>query len=432
MNLRYKYSVFYQRLGLKSKKNIRINMKQSIFTIFEDEAGKLKIDSRLIKEVVRYVARFVNKNDDTLQFLGSPLIGVYPFRYIKTDENEWFDDVLEMDDLTLQSNIREHFGAPGNDLDAGWKISSNVTNLSFVWLTHKIINSKLSGKEKKAGTMACIKMLQYKLISSLDFRFFPYPANSEIAAAVYSSLSKKYLLKKYGSWAAVIEARSEDILGDDGIHNNALKTMNVDHEIVYLINDTQGRHKDIYKRVTTLFYDFREQDERIQSLSATIELSGEVGVRDKQNNYGRYRSAAHDLASTPSSFLRDKALSAIGAIVHTAPPEVVKESLTWMASNYGAPRTGYIKEFVEKDIIHACEYIRKNELPLSDLATILVKLRGIHLASRQSDDIVLEIRDLGTKITDQSVKSKNPAVHASVRAAITLYLVLRVLAKDNL
>lgn len=408
-------------------------MKLTIFKIFEGEARHLKVDSKLIKEVVRYVARFVNKNDDTLQFLGSPLIGVYPFRYTKADENEWFDDVLEMDDLTLQSNIREHFSTPDNNLDASWKISSNVTNLSFVWLTHRILtSSKLRDREKEDGAMACIKMLQYKLISSLDYRFFPYPANSEVAAAVYASLTKKYLLKKHGSWAKVIEARAEDLLSDDSIHKGALNKMNDDHDIVYMINDTQGRHKDIYKRVTSLFYEFREQDSRIQSISATIELSGEMGVRDKQNNYGKYRSAAHDIASTPSSMLREKALSAITAIVHTAPPQAVKESLEWMASNYGAPRTGYIKEFVEKNITHACEYIRKNELPLSDLATILVKLRGIHLASRQSDDTVLEIRDLGTKITDQSVKSKNQAVHASVRAAITLYLVLRVLAKDNL
>ena len=407
-------------------------MKTSILRIFDAEANQLKIDSKLIKNISRYVARFVNKNDDNLQFLGSPLIGVYPFRYTKPDENEWFDDVLEMDDLTLQSNIKEHFGAGDNNLDANWKISSNVTNLSFVWLTHKILKSKLKDKEKEAGTMACIKMLQYKLISSLDYRFFPYPANSEVAAAVYASLTKKYLLKKYGSWAKVIEARAEDLLGDDSIHKSALNKMDDDHDIVYMINDTQGRHKDIYKRVTSLFYEFREQDSRIQSISATIELSGEMGVRDKQNNYGKYRTAAHDLASTPSSLLREKALAAISSIVHTAPPQAVKESLEWMASNYGAPRTSYIKEFVELNITHACEFIRKNELPLSDLANILVKLRGIHLASRQSDETVLQIRELGAKITDQSVKSKNDAVHASVRAAITLYLVLRVLAKDNL
>lgn len=408
-------------------------MAQSIFNIFEAEAKHLRIDGRFVKEVSRYVARFVNKNDDTLHFLGSPLVGVYPFRYTKPDENEWFDDVLEMDDLTLQSSIREWFSAPDNDLDAGWKISSNVTNLSFVWLCHRILNDKkLSKRDIETGSMACMVMLQYKLISSLDYRFFPYPANSEVASAVYSSLSKKYLLKKHGSWAKVIESRAEDILSDDSIHIETIRTMKKDHPIVYLINDTQGRHKDIYKRVTSLFYEFREMDTRIQSLSATIELSGEVGVRDKQNNYAKFRTSAHDIASTPSSMIREKALSAIASVVHTAPPQAVKDSLEWMSSNYGAPRCGYIKEFVEKDITHACEFIRKNELPLHDLATILVKLRGIHLASRQSDDIVLEIRDLGAKITDQSVKSKNTAVHASVRAAITLYLVLRVLAKDNL
>tara|TARA_Y100001960_G_scaffold330138_1_gene423352 strand:- start:116 stop:1339 length:1224 start_codon:yes stop_codon:yes gene_type:complete len=407
-------------------------MKLTILKIFDAEAGHLKIDSRLIKDITRYVASFVNKNDDTLQFLGSPLVGVYPFRYAKTDENEWFDDVLEMDDLTLQSNIREHFGDSDNNLSATWKISSNVTNLSFVWLAHRIRNSNLKDREKTEGEMACMKMLQYKLISSLDSHFFRYPANSEVASAVYASLSKKYLLKKYGSWAKVIEARSEDLLGDDSIHKRAIDKMDDDEDIVYLINDTQGRHKDIYKRVTTLFYEFRESDSRIQSISATIELSGEMGVRDKQNNYGKYRAAAHDIASTPSSLLREKALGVITSIVHTAPPQAVKESLEWLASNYGAPRTGYIKEFVELNITHACEYIRKNELPLSDLATILVRLRGIHLASRQSDKTVLEIRELGTKITDQSVQSKNQAVHASVRAAIILYLVLRTLAKDNL
>jgi len=409
-------------------------MAKLIRDIFEEESNGLKIDGRLVRKLIKYVAQFTNKTDESLQFLGSPLVGVYPFRFSRMDSNELFDDILEMDDLTLKTKIKEHFKDPTNvDLSENWKISSNVTNLALVWLTYKIITStSLSKRDKASGTNATITMLQYKFISSLDYQFFKYPANKEIAQAVYSSLTKRFSLKRHGSWGALVASRTRDILDDKGIHSNAIRTMSSDHAIVYLINDSQGRYKDIYKRITTLFYEFREQDSKIQSVSATLELAGAVTIKDKTNNYSRFRVSAHEITATPSSFIRQRALDGILKVVHTAPPESVRESLEWLSSNYGARSAPYIKEFVEIVITHACEFIRKNELPLSDPATILIKIRGIHLAPRQSESSVLKIRELGTKITDESVKSKNIAVHASVRAAITLYIILRILAKDNL
>lgn len=405
---------------------------KNILEIFEKEGRSLRITSNLVKAIEKYVTGFVNRTDDNLQFLGSPLVGVYPIRFTTPDQNMWWDDILELDDLTIQSMIKEHFDDPSNDLDSGWKVSSNAMNLSLVWLTHKLLRSNLSKRDIERGCIACLNMLQYKFVSSIDAHFFPYPADSEVAKAVYASLNRKYLLKQHGSWMKVIQTKSEELLERDNIHHKALHDMSADDKVIYLINDTQGRHKDIYKRITTLFYEYKDKDTKIQSIAANIELSGEITLRDKQNNFGAFRTSAHEIASNPTSLIRDVAVSTIAGVIHTAPPQHIRSALEWMGSNYGAARVGYIQEFVELVITHACEYIRVEQIPLSDLGTVLVKLRGIHLASRQSDETVLHIRELGEKITKQSVESKNAAVHASVRAAITLYIVLRTLAKDNL
>lgn len=407
-------------------------MANSFMKIFSDEGDDLKIDRGLLKRVERYIARFVNSTDDNLQFLGSPLTGVYPFRLTTAQQNEWWDEVLEMDDLSIQSKIKEYFQEETNDFDASWKISSNAMNVSLVWLAYKFLTSKLSKKDAERGATAALTMLQYKFVTSLDQHFFPYPADSNTAQAVYAGMNKKFLLKKHASWMAVIAARTEDLLSRDSIHNNALHKFTDDEKVVYLMNDTQGRYKRMYILVTGLFHDYREQEAKIHSVSASIELSGEITVRDKTNNYSEYRQFAHEIASNHDSFMRKKALDTISSIVYTAPSQQTELALEWLSSNYGAPRCKYIQRFVELVITHACEYVRKEEIPLSDLGEILLRLRGIYLAPRQPDETVLEIRELGTKITDEAVTSKNAAVHSSVRAAIILYLVLRVLAKDNL
>lgn len=407
-------------------------MAKSINEVFRDEAADLKIDGRLIKSIEKYLTKLTNLTDENLHFLGESLIGVYPFRFPTVFQNEWWDDVLDLDELTIQSRIKEHFGSPDNDLDANWHICTNATNLSFVYVAHRMLTTpKLSDKEKVRGASACLKLLQFKLVSSMDAHFFPYPADPSVARAVYASLSKKFMLKKHANWTAIVNYRTEDLLSKDSIHNEFIQKFGPDKRIVYLLNDVQGRYKDIYKRYTTLFYEFKEQDVRIQSINSHIELSGEMTVRDKSNNYSKYRTVAHTVASSPQTLMREKIFSIISEVSHTAPPDQIKMALNWMASNYGAPRVGYIQEFIELVITHACDYIREEKLALSELPKILIKLRGIHLASRKTDDRVLKISELGEKIVKESISSKNDAVHSSVRGAMILYVVLRTLANDN-
>jgi hypothetical protein len=60
-----------------------------------------------------------------------------------------------------------------------------------------------------------------------------------------------------------------------------------------------------------------------------------------------------------------------------------------------------------------------------DLSAMLIRLKGAYTSSRSTDPDLLELRDLVEEVIRPSVDSRTPAVVASVRTGVLLYLVSR-------
>lgn len=400
-------------------------MADSIKSVFEEECGDVRIDNRLIDRVHRYAQNFINKNEDHVAFFGGNLLGVYPVRYVQADRDLWFDDVLEIDDISLKNRLHS---IP--TLDPSYKRASDTVNLSCTWLLHAIFHANnLSVEKREQGLLDVLVIMQAKFLTSLMAHYFRYPADKAVALATYAALSKKYALKVHGSWLALLTARSKDILARSSVHYQTLVNYDDDKAIVYLIEDTQGRIREVVKKMTAVFYQIRDSDGRITTTSSmTLSVDGELVVRDKTRNYTAYKRYLHEVVSNKSSFIRNELVDIIANAMHTMPERFLMETLAYMADNYRVRGETDIETLLNETLLHAFDFLSNNRSAMvnsNDLAGLVSKLRAIYMSSRSTDPVLLKMRDVSERIVGHAIKSRNPSVIAAVRTGVMLYLVLR-------
>lgn len=405
-------------------------MAKTIKDVFDEHCDGLKINRRFVKEIHRLQLGFVNRSDDHVHFFGSGLLGVYPVRYRTSDKETWLNDLLEVEESDLVEDIKKL-----DSIDPTWVRATDPVNLSTVWLLHQIHNSTtLSPREKDTALVDLMLVLQYKFISSIMAHFFPYPADEEVAMATYAALNRKFDIKVYGSWGSLLQARAKSIVSADSIHHSTFVKMDDDAAIVYMVGDIQARLREIVKKMSKMFYLVRDNNTRISSTSAVAEMDGAIGVKDKTRDYTSYSRYTHSIISDRNTFIRQELLKVVSEVMHTMPERYLEETLTYCSKNYGQRGDKRIGELIDETLLHAFDYISTQRGLMaspSDLGRLVANLRSLYMASRMSDPGLLKMRDLATGIVEDSVKSRNGAVIASVRTGLQIYLVLRTFTKNH-
>ncbi len=405
-------------------------MAKNIRGVFEEYCGDIKIDRRFVRMLRQMRLAFVNRNSDHVQFFGGNLLGVYPVRYRTSDREQWYDEVLEANESDLVKAVKDL-----DSIDPTWVRASDPVNLSVVWLMYRIHNSSaLSARDKEQGLMDVLLMLQYKFISSIMSHFFPYPADHAVAVATYEALSRKFDLKKYGSWQALLEARAEAIMARSSIHYTTYTKMTDDDAVVYMVSDIQARLREIVKKTSAVFYRVKEQNLRISSTSSTIEIDGMSEILDRQRDHSRYTRYLHSIITDKPTFIRQELVDVVGDVLHTMPERYLKETLEYCSDNYGAKGDKRIEKLIDETLLHAYEYLSNNRGVMSgpsDLGSLITKLRNIYMASRMSDPVLIGMRDLAEGIVKDSISSRNKAVMASVRTGLQIYLILRAFSMNH-
>ena len=271
-------------------------------------------------------------------------------------------------------------------------------------------------------------MLQYKFISSLHTRRFKYPANEDIALAVYESLDRKSGLKKHGSWQALIEAKTEDILDLEGLWSNTLRTMTNTENIVKMLNDIQGRIRSILNTIVDKFYIIRDADSRIRSTDKFTTIEGEKIVKDSVNKYNHTRIRIHSIIPDRNSFITDDILSVIQQTVPTVTPRNLEEVLKFISENYHSRKLEKeLRELVDDMIIYTFTLMIKEKIPFDNIPAISIKLRSMYRSSRVSDPLIKTIRERIGVIVSDVLDTNSNGVISSTKIAVTLYIVLRAL-----
>lgn len=395
----------------------------NIKEIFDTRLANLEMNDRFIKSIHHYVEEFKHRNEDNINFFGSNLTGVYPVRFKTTDRHAWLIDILDIDELETR---REVISLP--TVDANWVRGTDIMNLSCLYLVHRITtNKQLADKVKFSFAMDVLLALHFKLIGSLMAHYFKFPADERLAQMTYAQLSKKYMIKQFGSWYRVLEERCKDILSRTSIHARTIERFDDDSGIQNMITDIQGRLKAMIKNIWEVFDKVRNADNKLMSTSGSIELEGKTVMRDlirKDTPYLRYIA---EIAPDEIRFIKKELVGVVGSVMQTMPEDALVDALRKLSSR-AAHQDQIIVNMNHEIILHAIDYFTRDRFgasKLHDIKSLLVKFRGLYMASRNKEARLLKMKDDAEALVRSSIKSKNNTVIASVRTGVLLYVLLR-------
>ena len=403
-------------------------MSQTIKKVFDQYSKALVVDKKLATEIKSFDISFVTKNSDHISFFGSGLLGVYPIKWLDADRDRWFDDIMQSDDMSISDAIGE---LP--TVDKNHRVASDVTNLSFVYLVHRLFDSGLPEIVRRDAAISVMKIMHYKFISSLLSSYFKYLADEAIAKEAYATLSLKFDIKRLGTWGALIVNRATHLVSRDSIHfrNGTFTKMDDDLDVQYVLTDSQSRIRELIKVYTRVFHEVRAADGRVISTSNVLQIEDGIVIRDVRRAYVQYHEYIKRIVPDETDFIRDSLVKVIEDAIPSINPKVFALSLQYISSNYFDKRKKYIADFVDDSMLYAFEFLFTKKLKTSDLPLILQRLRAMYTSSRTDDSKVLELRKLGDRIVREASFRKNSVPVAPERTGLLLYVVLRALTMKH-
>lgn len=396
---------------------------ESVKTVFAATADKIVFDKELVEQLHRYKQNFINRNKDHAAFFGGNLLGVYPVRFTTTDVNNWFDNIIQADEKVLEEKLHAL-----ETINPEWFISSNVMNLSCIYLAHQLFHSDLPAALKRQAMFDVFLILQFKFITSIQGQFFRFLADKQVAEATYAALNMKFILKEKGSWLKLLHHRCDEILARTSPHYRALSTMDSDKQIVDMLNAIHGALKGYIKNIREVMERVRLTGGKVSSVSNVMSVNGEEILKDRTKGPIIYTNYLKSILADKNSFIREELLSIITKIMPSVSYTHLRSALEYISANYFKSDHKHIEEIINLTIIHAYGYLADNKTTVRatlDLASMLAKLKGAYTSSRSTDPDLLRLRELVEQVIKPAVKSKTEAVVASNRTGVLLYLVLR-------
>jgi len=338
-------------------------MTKTVKDLFDEQFKTVKFNKDLAERLYKFQMGFVNKNSEHLAFFGSNMIGVHTVRFTPRDESVLYYEVLGIDPNAISDGLDD---VP--TINKNFIVSSDVFNLTMLYVIHRCLTSELLDNKKKefAATQAGL-ILNYRLFTGLLSWYFKYPLDEETAKKVYENLSYKFLIKKLGSWQAVLHFRVQELLNVNGIHYKALNNFNNDADIVYAINDTQGRLRDMMKNLYKEVDNAKKSQSKIYSNSSTmVDTDGVEVLRDKIHGLETYTKYILNVVPDKGSFIRTELVGVILKIMPTAQEHMFIKILNALSENIEDRKYKYLDDIIKLTIVHSYNYLKTDSTVLKN------------------------------------------------------------------
>lgn len=405
-----------------------LQLKQVLDECFKE----VKFDQKLAKSMYQYQLWYVNKSQEHMEFFGGNLLGVQVIRFKDSDVAKLFDDILKVDYYDINDRIKEV-----EDIRQDFKISSDTFNLVIMYMIHRFLTSPiLSDSQRVRAAYDTGLMFFYRCVAAILSAWFRYPTDPKIAQAAYARLSNKYIIKKLGNWQKVMDYRSKDLIDKKGIHYKNLVTFNNNLSIIYAINDSQGRIKDLIKNYTNEFMKAKEEGSSISTTSSVfLDVEGEETVKEKTKSYENYITYMKTIIVDKHTFIKSDLIGVIAKLNSNTSSRMIRQVLEWIQVNYSDQKNHKLTDdFITKIIFHSFHLIQTQmaNQNLRDYPVILVNLKNLYLSTRSTDQDLIDIRNLGEQIINLSSGNKvSNSLMMSTRTALILYITLRALVGKN-
>lgn len=386
--------------------------------IFDEICQHVKFDLRLARQISNFRLSFVTRNEDHIRFFGGNLLGVDVVRFTNADRNNFFD-MFNVDESLITKRIKP--------IVPDFKVAGDALNNFMVYLIYRFNNeNSLPDKIRHQAMMDICLLWNYKFFTSRLANVFRYPADKEVAEATYISLSKHYLIKKLGTWNEVFRVRCEDAFK---LHKNAITTMDNNDNVQYFIVDVYSRIRSIFVNIATIHFELDARKDKVKTTGSTmLDKEGELVLKDKENSLQKYTRYLASIAGSPSAFIKPEVKEIIEKIMPTMPPRMLDKSLRYICEEYSKPKNEAMRETINEILVHAFDYVFRNKggvRSVSDIPTILGKLKGTYTAAKNTEPLMLKIRKEVEDIVRKATKVNHVGHVNATRTGILLYVVCR-------
>lgn len=398
---------------------------RDIKLILSDVMSGNIVNEALVRDLEYYLNAYINKDEEHISFFGSNLTGVNRIVFDSNDRNALAIEILDIDEIEIKSRVRalKHIGSD-------WVRGTDGINLSLIYLTHLIHHSTLSTDSKRKAIIICLIILQAKFLSSLLYGYFKYPVSEKLALAVYDALSRKFYIKKYGTWLAILQARAESIYDHD--HKNTIVSFETDERIQYMISDIQGRIKSMILNIYSVTMQLNAKGIGVSAQSMMQEFEGKLEVRSLERDFDTYLNYIQQTMQEPRAFIKEELANVISDSITTMPLKLLYDVLL-VVSEKAQDNDKKLDENTRDILIYTFDYFRENKRSVADLSNLgklVITLKSLFTASKTNSKTVIQLRDYFDKIVKDNIRSRNPATIAGVRTGVVLYIMIRTLTKN--
>uniref|UniRef100_A0AB39CCV7 Virion structural protein n=1 Tax=Pseudomonas phage RVTF4 TaxID=3236931 RepID=A0AB39CCV7_9VIRU len=407
----------------------------SIVELLERHFAGVVLDRAFCMRVINFVTRFMNKNADHSAFFGGALLGVNPIRWFPSDREQWYDEVLKINDDLLQYDFLKL-----DVIDPSHNVNSDSFNHIPAFLCRKLmLNTSLPGNLRDETMIALFTLLHIKYLTSLLSRRFQYPAKREVAEATFMSLNYKWDIRRLGSWHALIRDRCLSIIGTDTNYTDHIfgaRNSLTDYWSTRVVTDTQSRIREVINKIYAVYVQVLKEGGKVISTSEMgISTDGDSFLKDKVNGFGSYLRYGKEIITNEANFVRPELMGVIErAMQDSMPAQPFEDTLKYMVRNVGQARMQHIDKMLEECLLYVFDQMQSERTAIqrsNDLEGLILKIKSKLMASRSSDPRVLYLRDVGERVVADATGVKNKAVLAATRTGIMLYMTLRVMTKNH-
>jgi hypothetical protein len=396
---------------------------KNLYEVFQHNFTHVKFDSKLAERLYKFQIGYINQNSEHLEFFGGNLLGVQVIRFKDSDLRRFYEEVVNVDLTVLTKDIRDL-----DTIDHSHKVGSDIFNLTCMYLIHGFLKSNLINDSKKKRATYDVALIFFcRCLAALLSHYFKYPADPHVAQMTYANLSNKYLIKKLGSWHALVDYRAEEVAGKSGIHLKNLYNFSDDSTITYAISDSQGRIRDMIKNYYAEFMLVHESGSRIASTGGTFfDADGEETIKDKTKSVESDVQYMLQTLSDQNSFIKQDLIAVIVNINKNTSAKMLRTVLQTVYNGSTGEHTKLMQEFIQRVVIFTYHILNQNNIGnLRDYPMVLTNLKNLYLATRSSSKELIEIIKL-------SIKTKiSESLLMASRTSLILYICLRALVGRN-
>lgn len=413
-------------------------MSKTLKSLFDELFVRHKLDARFVAGLHQFQVGFVNKNPDHMEFFGGNLTGTLRVMFTPKDEAKFFDEIVKIDpdDITFGLRGVEGIVKKEDGVTPKFEVSSDPFNLTCVYLIHRLKQSKdLSNFQRNNALLDVGLIVNYRFLTGRISWHWKYLADKPTAQAVYAALSQRYLIKKLGTWQKVMQYRAEELIDDEGLHAKTLMNFEPVEAVVQMVNDMQGRIRDMIKNIFDENVKIKAANEKIQSEKSIInDIEGTEIIKDRLNGMETYIMYLNQQVGDKNSFLKAELLDIVMQVSKTASSNNLEKVLTWMSNASFGKHKKIVDNVLRQTIMVSFNYLWSHGFTVSHklrVAEFLNRLRGCYTSAKSKDPELLDLRDNTADLIQLAIGHQSPQPLASLRTAVLLYIALRAYVKNH-